>query len=281
MLNDSFISSIKDIGKKIKDSFIEEDQSVVGQNSNLKFKSILSINNELLMESEFLNQTASFADGLKVERSEDIECLNGLKFILRESKDPLNELAEHFNKDVRDLNRIKVEPTGFHVPGGIKLEDYEREYLRKKEPLPIVLCEKLTVRSLVKDDVMASTGKKDWLSFMTPDGKVFPYTVLTDSELTRKGFPIGLYTKEGQDVDVKSIKNVFYVDPLTNKIKKGVYFQVSEAAGELGDGGINGIIVPENRALVIINHTKKEAYFINVNKKDVSYSNRSFGVGVG
>jgi hypothetical protein len=282
MLNDLFTSSIKDIGKKLKDSFVEDgSEIVIGQNTNLKFKSVLSMNSDLLLESELLAQSLDFATHTKFDRDEDAESLNILQVSLEEAKDPLAELAEHFNKEVRGLKKITVDPKGFYVPDEIRLEDYEREYLRKKEPLPIVLCEKLTVRNLAKEDVMSSSGKRDWLSFMIPDGKVFPYTILTDGELTKKGFPIGLYTKEDQDVSPASIKNVFYIDPLTNRIKKGIYFQVSEAAGPLGDGGINGIIVPDNRTLVIINHCRKEAYYVNVNKKEITCSAQSFGVGVG
>lgn len=227
----------------------------------------LFINKNLLLEAS--------AGGL-VSFPKNKEMMKDLELTeeeVTELKKNIGIMTDYFNREVKDLKRTKKEPKGFHLPHESKLP----ENLKKKltggtdipDSLPNQIFEEIIVKNLTKDDIIKPSidGKKlDWLNFMIPDGKVFPYTILAENFLCRYGFPIGLYTKQGQDIVPGSIKNIYYIHPITKKISKGYYFEVSEAPGPKGDGGINGVISPEDQTLVIINHKRKEAYFVNAEK---------------
>lgn len=224
----------------------------------------------LYLNEEFLLKAVP---GNKVSYPDKKEIINELNLTekeLKQLKENLSVITEHFNKEVKNLTRLKKEPGGYHLPEDITLPSDLAERLKteKDSPkfLPANLSGSISVSTLSKDDIIKSSkaGKKlDWLNYMIPDGKVFPYTILPENYLSRYGFPIGLYTKEGQDVNPNSIKHIYYIHPISRKITKGIYFEVSESKGEKGNGGINGIIVPENESIVIINHSKNEVYFIN------------------
>jgi len=276
----NFLDSLKCFGSKVKGSLttLGDSSTALPSLMNInesKSKNIFSFNDELLLDSMLFKKVKDFAANSKdAEKHDKSNIINELRTTLSKYEKIFFELTEHFNKVVRGLKRLEVKPNGFHGLDNVLLND----------PLPMVLLEKITVKTIKKEDIIQCTEpgkKKDWLNFMIPDGKVFPYTVLTENELSRTGFPIGLYTKEGQDVDVKSIKNIYYMDPITGKTKKGIYFEVYESAGPLGNGGINGVVAPADKALVIINHSKNEAYFLNLNKKDQSVGIPSMGVGLG
>ncbi len=182
-----------------------------------------------------------------------------------------DEITNHCNKKIKDLKRIQIEPRGFHVPSSANVsKDSLKQIVEGNVDLKDMnnFCERIAVKSLNEDDYTKPVkgGTVSWLSFMIPDGKVFPYTILQDSALSKYGFPIGLYTEGNEDIDPSSIKHVYYVDPRTQKLMKGVYFEVLEGPGPKGSGGVNGIIVEEGKPLVIINNTRKEAYFVNVNE---------------
>ena len=287
----NFLDSLKCFGSKVKGSL-----TTLGDSSNAlpslmninesKSKNIFSFNDELLLDSMLFKKVKDFAANSKdAQKHDKANIINELRTTLSEYERIFFELTEHFNKVVRGLKRLEVKPSGFHIIKDASLNQMEESFINKSnQPLPMVLLEKITVKTIKKEDVIQCTEpgkKKDWLNFMIPDGKVFSYTVLTENELSRTGFPIGLYTKEGQDVDVKSIKNIYYMDPITGKTKKGIYFEVYESAGPLGNGGVNGVVAPADKALVIINHSKNEAYFLNLNKKDQSVGIPSMGVGMG
>jgi len=184
----------------------------------------------------------------------------------------LGSVVDHCNKQVDGLKRIKKELKGTHVPGDsniskdltIKISTGELVL----EDLPEDVYAQIVLKTLTMDDYIKPTrGKKlDWLNFMVPDGKVFPYTILTENALSSFGFPVGLYTKDDEDVDPESIKRIYYEDPKTKKITKGTYFEVYEGPGLKGGGGINGVIVKEVAPVIIINHKRKEAYFVNVDE---------------
>lgn len=209
-----------------------------------------------------------------------------VKFIMQALKDPdlpsqvkyelvslnsgFNTITKHCNKEIKDLKRIIVEPKGLYLSNNNFIPQNIIDGLLKCKlklaSLPKEVQEKIIVNNLTSDDVMKpQKGENlDWLSFMLPDGKVFPYTILPENILSKYGFPIGLYTKGDEDVNPKSIKYVYYSDPITTILTKGVYFEVYEGPGPKGAGGINGVIVDAKKTLVIINTNKQEAYFVNV-----------------
>ena len=190
-----------------------------------------------------------------------------------------NKMTDHCNEKIKDLKRISLEPKGFHIP---TLADIPQDLLKEitegridLKELPKGIHEKIILQSLTKEDYIKPVNgdKLDWLSFMIPDGKVFPYTILAESILNRYGFPTGLYTKGNEDINPLSIKHICYIDPKTKKLTTGVYFEVLEGPGPLGPGGINGIIVEDGKPIVIINTNKKEAYIINANKNTKDLQN--------
>jgi len=177
----------------------------------------------------------------------------------------LNKLKAHFNNAVKNLDRTVVNPEGFYVPEGVKLTEVEIKAIQSGKPIPKELQEKIILNALTKDDIThPPKGKgRDWKHQMYQDGKTFKFTVLPRTDLSGQGFPIGFITNKGQTIDPKSAKTIYYKDPESGEIRKGVYFEVNEPAGPKGPGGINGIIVPAKEALVIIDSDKKKAYFIN------------------
>lgn len=179
-----------------------------------------------------------------------------------------NGIVKHCNKEIKDLKRIRIEPCGLHVPNDQTLPVTKDLDELKLKSLPKKIQEKIILKSLTKEDIIKpQKGENlDWLSFMIPDGKVYPYTILPTNVLSKYGFPIGLYTKGDEDVNPKSIKHVYYIDPETMVLSKGVYFEVYEGSGPKGPGGINGVIVPANKPLVIINNRRQEAYFVNIDE---------------
>jgi len=224
----------------------------------------LYINNELLLRA--------FPSDTITNVVNDFDIKNDNKVELNSLLPSFEQITEHCNEKIRDLKRIKCEPKGIHIPKGsnIPLELVQKisdgEILFEK--LPCDVQEQLVLETLTKDDcIKPQEGDKlDWLNFMIPDGKVFPYTILPGGELNRIGFPVGLYTKGNEDVSYRSIKNIFYKDPISGKVVKGIYFEVYEGPGPLGEGGINGVIVESNKPVIIINTDKSEAYFLNVNE---------------
>ncbi|MBI1857501.1 MAG: hypothetical protein HYR97_00045 [Candidatus Melainabacteria bacterium] len=195
-----------------------------------------------------------------------------LKSEMKKLVSKLGEVVDYCNKQVNGLKRIKKELKGIHVPYDSNLsKDLTIKISVGElvlEDLPEELHEKVILKSLTTDDyIKPARGEKlDWLNFMVPDGKVFPYTILAENALSSFGFPVGLYTKGDEDVDPESIKRIYYEDPKTKKVIKGTYFEVYEGPGSKGDGGINGVIVKETIPVIIINHKRKEAYFVNVDE---------------
>ena len=195
----------------------------------------------------------------KDSRLELVSLLSGFK-----------ETTNHCNEKIKDLKRIKKEPKGFHIPNEADIPFDIKEKLSfgviETNKISKEILDRIVVTTLTEDDYMKPQkgDKLDWLSFMIPDGKVFPYTILGDNVLSAYGYPIGLYTKGDEDINPKSIKNIHYQDPKTKKIKKGIYFEVYEGPGPKGSGGFNGIIIEEGKPIIIINTIKNEAYFINV-----------------
>ena len=196
-------------------------------------------------------------------------------FLKNEMKKLVNkfgEVVDHCNKQMNGLKKIKKELKGTHVPGGSDIEKGIAEKIVTGElvleNLSEDICEKVILKTLTADDYIkpARGNKLDWLNFMVPDGKVFPYTILAENALSSFGFPVGLYTKDDEDIDPASIKHIYYKDPKTKKVTKGTYFEVYEGPGPKGDGGINGVIVKEVTPVIIINHKRKEAYFVNVDE---------------
>lgn len=253
------------------------------KNKQLKF---LFFNKELLLQAPSPEEAL---DCLKKLESLGVENLDGFQKFrtnLINCKEHLSATTEHFNKRVKDLKRFEVKSQGFHLPNDVKLTSKELRELSRNN-LDVIsqnLKEKMAVRGLTKEDIIKPIdgGKQiDWFSHMIQDGKVFPYTILIESELVKHGFPVGLFTQDGQDIDISSIKNIFYIDPETSQIKHGIYFEVQESAGPLGEGGINGIIAPANKPLVIMNYTKKEAYFITVTIKERIIEKPSLDIGIG
>ena len=213
----------------------------------------------------------------------DPELPNNMRFELVTLLPGFKKVTEHCNQKIKDLKRIKKEPKGFHIPSeaDIPLEIKEKLFFGVIETnkVPKDILDKIVVTTLTEDDyIKPQEGDQlDWLSFMLPDGKVFPYTILGDNVLSGYGFPVGLYTKGDEDVDPASVKHIHYEDPKTKRLKKGIYFEVYEGPGPKGPGGFNGIIVEEGKPIIIINTMKNEAYFVNadeskkgINCKDLS-----------
>ena len=196
-----------------------------------------------------------------------------VKFELILLMNSFNKVTNVFNKQIEKLHRIRKGPIGFHLPNdsGIEIELAIKILNGTLElsNFPKGIFEKIIVKNLTNEDyVKPQYGNKlNWLNFMIPDGKVFPYTILPDNSFTEYGFPVGLYTKGDENVDPASIKNIYYEDPKTKRVTKGIYFEVYEGPGDKGTGGINGIIVEEGKPIVIINTHKNEAYFVNVKDK--------------
>lgn len=199
-----------------------------------------------------------------------------VKFELVLLMNSFDKVTGAFNKQIERLNRIRKGATGFHIPKNSGIEtELASNILNGKLELsnfPKGIFEKTIVKNLTCEDyVKPQKGDKlNWLNFMIPDGKVFPYTILPDNAFSEYGFPIGLYTKGNESIDPTSIKNVYYEDPRTKRITKGVYFEVYEGPGDKGPGGVNGILVEEGKPIIIINTSKNEAYFVNVNEKTKS-----------
>ena len=177
---------------------------------------------------------------------------------------------EYGNEKIKDLKRIKVTPKGIHVPlNSTAPLDFTPKILNGElllDELTDDIRETLIVQTLTKDDYLCSPveGVLDWLNCIMPARKRLPYTIFPDNTLSPFGYPIGLYTKGDEDVDPESIKHIFYREPRSGKVTKGIYFEVYESSGVEGPGGVNGIIVEEGKPVVIINTNKKEAYFVNV-----------------
>lgn len=187
----------------------------------------------------------------------------------------INKVTDHFNDLVKLLKREIIKPVGFHIP----LDSQVTSEVNRILSLPGVKPEEVTnnirqiivVSTLTKDDIIKSSkeGKQlDWTNYLKPDGKTYPYTLLAEHTLTEHGFPIGLFTMRGQDVDPNSIKHVFYIHPddIKKEMKPGIYFEVFKPSGTQGPGGTCGIIVSAEHTVVIMNETRKEAYFINVKR---------------
>lgn len=196
-----------------------------------------------------------------------------IKFELILLMNSFDKVTNVFNKQIEKLNRIRKEPVGFHIPdnSGVEAELAMRILNGTLElnNFPKGTFEKIIVKNLTGEDyIKPQKGDKlNWLNFMIPDGKVFLYTILPDNVFSEYGFPVGLYTKGNEDINPKSIKNVYYEDPKTKRVTKGIYFEVYEGPGDKGPGGINGIIMEDDKPIVIINTHKNEAYFVNVNDK--------------
>ncbi len=256
MINNKELNNNKPISQELS-SAVKSFRKI----NRVKF---LYINNELLLKAFPSDTIASVMGGFDITSDNKIE-LNAFLPLF-------DQITEHCNKRIRNLKRIKCEPKGIHLP---KNANIPLELVLKIvnggilfEKLPCDVQEQLVLENLTKDDcIKPQEGDKlDWLNFMIPDGKIFPYTILTGGELNRIGFPVGLYTKGNEDVSYKSIKNIFYKDPISGKVVKGIYFEVYEGPGPLGEGGINGVIVESNKPVIIINTDKSEAYFLNVNE---------------
>lgn len=230
----------------------------------------------LYINSDLLLCAAPKDTMMKILKSPDVE--NSIKFQIVTMMSSFDIVTNHCNDVIKDLKRIKVKINGLHVsnnsivPSDIIFKLCAEEI--KLNELPNDIQEKLIVQSLTNEDyIKPQQGNVlDWLSFMIPDGKVFPYTILSDNALCGYGYPIGLYTKGDEDIDPGSIKNIYYKDPKIQDIKKGIYFEVYEGPGAKGIGGVNGIIVEGNKPIIIINTDKKEAYFINVEESTKNLS---------
>lgn len=196
------------------------------------------------------------------------------KFELAALLSAFNEVTNNLNIEIKDFKRLIIEPKGLHLSSKDCLPDIMIEAILNTRVSEISkltkdVLDNIVLRTLTEEDyIQPQQGDKlHWLSFMIPDGKVFPYTILRENVLSKYGFPIGLYTKGNEDVDPNSVKYLFYEDPLTKKIMKGIYFEVHEGPGSKGPGGINGITSPVEKPLVIINHLRKEAYFVNFKER--------------
>ena len=225
----------------------------------------LFLNDELLLDA---TPKKSIVGALK-DPNVPGEARFALSVLLRN----IDEITKHCNKEIKDLKRIKVKPKGLHVPNAQFLPQEIIQKITNNDVIDFTaysneVKDKAVLNTLTEEDIIKPQkgDKLDWLSFMIPDGKVFPYTILPENALSVHGFPIGLYTKGDEDVDPASIKHIYYEDPRIKKIVKGIYFEVYEGPGPKGPGGINGLIVPADNPLVIINHKRKEAYFINDEK---------------
>lgn len=234
----------------------------------LKSVKFLYVNSSLLLE-------ALPKDVIKEALNEpDLPLL--VKFELILLMNSFDKVTNVFNKQIEKLNRIRKEPVGFHIPSNSGIEtELAISILNGKVRLsdfPKNIFEKIIIKILTCEDyIKPQRGDKlNWLNFMIPDGKVFPYTILPDNAFSEYGFPVGLYTKGNEGVAPASIKNVYYEDPKTKRVTKGIYFEVYEGQGNKGPGGVNGIIVEEGKPIVIINTNKNEAYFVNINKKTKS-----------
>ncbi len=231
----------------------------------LKSVKFLYVNNNLLLE-------AAPKDVIK-EALNDPDLPLLVKFELVLLMNSFDKVTSSFNKQIEMLHRIRKVPIGFHTPNDSGIEtELANSILNGNIGLsnfPKGIFEKIIIKNLTCEDyIKPQKGDKlNWLNFMIPDGKVFPYTILPDNAFSEYGFPIGLYTKGNEDINPASIKNVYYEDPKTKRITKGVYFEVYEGPGEKGQGGVNGIIVEEGKPIIIINTHKNEAYFVNVNEK--------------
>ncbi len=196
-----------------------------------------------------------------------------VKFELALLMNSFDKVTNVFNKQIEKLNKLRKEPVGFHIPNNSGIEAELAMKISngtlELNNFPKGTFEKIIVKNLTNADyIKPQKGDKlNWLNFMIPDGKVFPYTILTDNAFSEYGFPVGLYTKGNEDINPKSIKNVYYEDPKTKRITKGIYFEVYEGPGDKGPGGINGIIMEDDKPIVIINTHKNEAYFVNIKDK--------------
>ena len=183
--------------------------------------------------------------------------------------DGLNRAKAGFNNAVKGTKKEAVKPEGFYVPEGVTLTPDELKALQSGKPIPKELQEKITLSALTKDDVTKPQKGKNpsWRNEMYQDGKTFPFTVLDKNEQsTRIGLPVGFQTNKSQSIDPKSVKTIYFKDPKSGEIKKGVYFEVNEPAGPKGPGGKNGVIMEAPNPLVIIDTDGKKSYFINVDE---------------
>ena len=185
-----------------------------------------------------------------------------LKFELDFLIKSFDKITKLCNEKIENLKRIKIKPKGFYIPENSDIpkalvEDIKNGSIELSK-LSGDLFDKIILKSITSEDYIKPEKGNDlhWLNFMVPDGKVFPYTILPDNILSKYGFPTGLYTKGDEDFNPQSIKNIYYIDPKTLKVTRGIYFEVYEGPGPEGKGGINGIIVEEGKPLIIIN-TKK------------------------
>lgn len=95
-----------------------------------------------------------------------------------------------------------------------------------------------------------------WENHMIADGKTYPLTILQGGAYNEAGFPEVMYLQKDMEFDGK-FKNIWYVDPKTNKLTEGVYFEIKEKGAEKP----NGIIVPKTLfpvAIIKVDEAKKD-----------------------
>lgn len=232
----------------------------------------LYINDELLLTAsplDSIKKNPFLSGSLDIPKDYKFQ-FNPIKALFSGLIPLFGKTAEPCNKKIKDLKRIKVAPKGIHVPQNSKISsDLVSKILSGEllfDELTDDIREALIVQTLTEDDYLRShiEGVLDWLNCVMPARKMLPYTIFPDNTLSPFGYPIGLYTKGDEDVDPKAIKNIFYKDPKSRRVTKGIYFEVYEGPVPKGSGGINGIIVEEGKPIIIINTNKKEVYFVNV-----------------
>ena len=95
------------------------------------------------------------------------------------------------------------------------------------------------------------------------DGSIYPLSILESwNTMTAHGYPTIIKVPNGMKIDPKGIKQVWYMEPRRGFVTKGIYFEIVEKYGNLGPGGINGIIVPSKDVPPVVILFEKEAYFI-------------------
>lgn len=203
-----------------------------------------------------------------------------------------NRIADRFNNyltPIPQANRSNIQPNGIHIPQGANipnavLQRHPNLIQNLQGPngqtvlqnLPQAdrdaVIQAITV-NLQNNDIMPipANRERDFFASFNPDGRVFPYTFCPPHALSNLRVPTLIQTRDQgnvqQNVNPSSLRVCYYRLP-NGQLTQGHYFEVTESAGPNGNGGVNGVVLPLNQPLVIINNhnrgnTGNRAYIVN------------------
>jgi hypothetical protein len=159
-----------------------------------------------------------------------------LKAIIKQGKEIEAEVLADVNSRFESIPKEKRHKVGNKDFAAVK----EGEPGSKSKPL-----------EPTNSDFISKGGDKDpWENHFKLDGKTYPLTILQAGRTNKNGIPEVLHLQDGMELDSKSVKEVWFKNPKTGTVEKGVYFEVVETFN--GKEARNGVIAPANTFPVVV-----------------------------